>query len=274
MRGRPPTWTPEQFDVLKALAGKRTTDGLLKRINALGPQHTYAALTMAAARYGISLRLKRTRRIRNAPGPRRRCWSPEEDAFVRARLGRQSVIDITAALNAAFRDEDRAPRSVATVRRRASTLGESLVRGDGLGMEALRATIGMSLERIHREVEAGRLRAEQQGNSHRGSLWLFLPADIEAWIKAYPYALDWRRVRQGRWRDAARAAALGAPHLSITEVSRYLGLDRKVVQRWVREKQVSGIRDIGTPRKPVYRIPLRALEQIERLAGTRDEVAA
>lgn len=252
------TWTPEQADAVRRLAGGRTPAAILRRVNALGPTHTPDALSDWARRQGIGLRM--------IPRPHRGReivpWSEEEDAFLREHLGRRSLEAIHAALNARFRTN----RTVGAVRRRACALGESLLRFDGVGMQRLAALLAMRPHRIRREVAAGRLHAAQRGNGNRGSYWLFRPADVEAWVRANPHLFDWRRMAPGAWRDLARAAGLRDPHLSVTDTARHLGIDRKLVQRWIRLGLVRDIRNVGTGRKPIYRVPLRMLDQIEALA--------
>jgi hypothetical protein len=258
------TWTAEQIALVRKLAGRHSVATIARRVSAIGPEHTASAISVWGARHGVKLRpVHRPRRNRYA-------WSTEETNLIRAMAGRHSVEEIAREIAVRFRT----PRSVGATQRQANKIGVSMVRGDGIAMAALCAVLAIDPVRIRREVAAGRLRAERQGNSHRGSLWLFLPGDIEAWLRAHPYMVDWRRVRQGRWRNLARAGAVGAPHLSVTEAEGHLGIDRKLIQTWIRRGEIVGIANAGTSRKPIYRIPLSALDRIEQLAGTRKEAAA
>lgn len=253
MSGYP--WRLGQIRMVTRLAGRMSLAEMATRISAVGPARSPIAVRKMAAKRGIDWRGGGDARRRDA-------WTDREDALLRSLAGRVSDGEMTDTLNAHFRTQ----RSVGAVKRRASTIGVSLVRDDGFGMETFRKIFAMDDARIRREVHHGRLRAEQQGSSRRGSLWLFRPADVEAWVRGYPYLLNWRRVRAGRWRDLARAASLGAPHLTVTEAAAHLGVDRKLVQGLIRRGEIDGVRDIGTPLKPIYRIPLDSLDQIAQLA--------
>lgn len=248
-------WSRRQVLLIHRLAGQMTLARMAQRISAAGPTRSPDAVRRAAQKRGIDWQ-------GGGNTTRRWLWTSQEDDLLRALAGQASDAAITEALNTRFRTQ----RRVGTVRRRACTIGISLLRCNGIGMTTLAATLAISTTRLHREVAADRLRADVQGNGRKGTTWLFLPADVEAWIRANPFALDWRRVKAGRWRDFVRSVALRDPYLSISEIETRLDVPRKLIQAWVRQGEVGGIRDIGTPLKPIYRIPLRSLDQITRLA--------
>jgi hypothetical protein len=257
------TWTPEQIAMVRKLAGRRPASVIARRVSAIGPHHTAGAVLTWGERHGVSLLCLRPQRRGGT------AWLEGEDAIIKAHAGRRSVEEINAEINARFGRD----RSVRATIRQAQYLGCWVTRRDGMTLRVLSATLGVRETRIPREVDAGRLRVERRGTG-AGSWWLFRDADVETWINAYPYALDWRLVKRERWRNLARAASLRDRHLSVTEVAGLLAIKRNTLTVWIRKGLIGGIKDIGSPIKPTYRVPLRALDRIEQLAGQKQGAAA
>lgn len=247
-------WTPEQTALVRKLAGERPPREIAQLVRMVGPDHSLASLYAWASRRRLSIRPHRT--AARMPDRRRYDWSDREDAALRALAGRSNVQEIADALNRRFFTA----RTTHSIRKRARVLGLSLRCSDGLGIQALTRTFPIGIEQVWAEVASGHLRAERQGTGTQGSDWHFLPADIEAWIRARPYLFDWRRVAAGRWRDAVRMAALRDPYLTVREAARQLGVRPGIVQKRIREGRVEGAVHVGASPMAGYRIPLRSLD--------------
>lgn len=254
-------WTPEQVALVQKHAGRTTPAVIARLVSEIGPPRTLDALYAWASRQRVSIRPNRpTGRM---PDRQRHLWTPAEDALLRRLAGRASAQDIAAALNARFYTT----RGAYSVLKRAFKLDVSVERRDGIGMTALTRTFGMHSRRVIALVDAGLLRAEQRGAGRKGAAWLFLPADIEACIRAHPYLFDWRRVAPGRWRDLVRATSLRDPYLTVREVAAMAGIRSDMVQKWIRHGRIREAVKVGPSRFAELRIPLRAIEQIEQLAA-------
>ena len=196
-------------------------------------------------------------------------WSPQEDALLRSLLGRHEAEEIAAALNARFYTT----RTRDSVTNRCRVLGLSWRRTDGIGIHDLRRIFPMRMDTLRREAASGALLASRRGTK-RGSNWIFSTADIEAWIKASPWMFDWRRIAPGRWRDFVRAVNLRDPYLTSRECAASLGVSVSTVQKWISQGRIEGVVTARAACYGGYRIPLRALDQIERLAGRQEGAAA
>lgn len=255
-----PVWPTAQIAMVRRLAGKLPTAVLARRLARVGPPRTRCALHCWASRNRVSIRPDRS--ASRLPERRRHEWSDAETALLRSMVGRADPAAIADALNRRFGTE----RSVNGVCVRARRLGISYARHDGLGMADMVRIFPIHNRGITDLVDGGFLRAERRGTGRPGSDWLFLPADVEACLRAHPYLFDWRRVAAGRWRDFVRAVALKDPYLTVREAAGRIGVRRAMVQKWIRQGRIDGVVIPGASRFAGFRIPLRALTQIEQLA--------
>lgn len=259
--GRPYVWTRKQRELVYALAGRSATATILAEVNRVGPPHTCAALQQWAQQRRLSLRVRSTR----SRGPKVHWpWNRHQEARLRRLVGTLPMDQIAARLNAEFGTL----RTAASVRTRAAELGVS-IKLRTLGLMDLQAVLPVNWATLRRWVDEGLLCAERRG--HRGSPWRFREADVEAFVRAHPDLVDWRRVKAGRWRALARAAAMRSAWLGTTEVARRYGVPNQRVTDWCIAGLVPGARKVGggAVRCRRWRIPAASLDHIERLVEER-----
>jgi hypothetical protein len=263
-------WTAEQQALVRSLGTRARPDTILARLALIGPPRTYSALNMWASRNRVSLRVHRNRAL---PERWRRLWSDEEDAALRALAGTCRMPELAEAITR----EHGTRRTAPAVRHRARRLRVSLAVPRHLTMTDLTRILPAHNRTIARWVGAGLLRAVRRGAGRRGSEWRFDTADVEALIREHAYLFtDWRQVKAGRWRDLVRAAQIRTPYLSCDAAAKRLGIDVGPVWRRCRWGRVPGVKRIDGGPAGRFRIPLAALDVLDRLIrpSIRQEGAA
>jgi hypothetical protein len=264
-------WTAEQQALVRSLGTRAKPATILARLALIGPPRTYAALSAWATRSRVSLRVHRN--YKRPERNRRREWGEDEDAVLRALAGTRRPKELAEALN----DELGARRTGAAVRNRARLLGVSLAPQNRLCMNDMVRIFPTHNRTVARWVDDGLLRAEQRGAGRKGAEWWFRAKDVEAFIRDHVYLFeDWRRVEAGRWRDLVRAAQLRTPYLSCAEAARRLDTRVANVHRWCRRGRVPGVVRLDGGASGRFRIPLAALDVLDRLIrpSIRQEGAA
>jgi hypothetical protein len=235
-------WSVSQLTVLERFSGALSVPELVAELALHGDPHNERAVVQQALVSGISLR----RRRRSHP------WTEEEDALIGREAGRRTAAEIATLLRLACQY----PRSAKSVRRRGADLGVSFaVAVAALDLAAVCAILSVRKATVRSWVLGGLLRAERRSSGVSGGRWRFLPADLEAFLDAYPVLVDWRAVQGDRWRQIARRSAVRSSWLGVEQAADVLKLAPRTVRTQVQAGRYAGAIKIGK----VWRIPASAL---------------
>lgn len=256
-------WTAEQDRLLDRWAGRARPVILAQVVSAAGPPRSVSAVEMRAHRRGISLARPVARRPDTTDQPPAGwAWTREQDRALRDLAGTLPLPALSAVLNVRFHTD----RNEKSLQMRGHRLGISLAAG-GLGLTNLVRIFRVHNTKIVAWVEAGLLVAAVRGNGHRGSLWWFREADVLAFVDSHPDVVDWRRVRPGRFQDAARAASIRMRYLTPAEAAAVAGVCVKTVYKYHRQGRIAGTSRAGSVLAGRLRIPLAAVDSIAEVAG-------
>lgn len=169
---------------------------------------------------------------RSRPSIRPDVWTGHEDAFL-PRLVGQSESEMARAFEARFRYR----RSGQAIRNRMLALGLSTQQG-GWTVQALSRLFDVSPDRVLRAwIRTGLLAGSKGEPSRQAKLdgtreawWRIPDAEVERFVRAYPWEYDWRAMRAGdRLSMVARDVGRRDGYLTTKEAARALGIaDSKV----------------------------------------------
>jgi hypothetical protein len=181
------------------------------------------------------------RHRRSRPSIRPDVWEPSHDAFLATLVGR-SESEMAAAFQARFRFR----RTGQAIRKRMLDLGLD-TRQDGWTIQALSRLFGTTADRVLRAwVRAGLLAGRKGEPSRQSKLdgtreqwWRISDAEVERFIRAYPWEYDWRTMQAGhRLATIAREVGRRDGYLSAKEAGRALGISAQEVARLVRRGEL------------------------------------
>lgn len=192
-------------------------------------------------------------------------WTPAEDAVLRRLAGtveRCALPDLLALAGYPG-------RSVGAVTKRAWRLDLSLLLDGHWSQWRLSRALGVGVLTIRLWAATGLLLAfgRERGSGSRGE-WRIAERDVLSFIERYPYAYDWRRIRQPRWRALAEVVQQRDPWLTLTEAATVCGMSRHTVARWARQGQLRSERRhaIGGDRLVIQASSLDGLARVRRAA--------
>lgn len=216
-------------------------------------------------------RVERPYRIDEATGLRRWApWTRAEDELLRRSIGRMTASEIAETINSTLSHAYRTPDGV---RWRAGLMGLSYAV-EGLSAKQVAEILGIhSTHLSNRLIRPGYLRATrrkprlEQSADARNRWWVITEADLEAFIRDYPWHYDYRLMRRGhRLRSLAETVHRQDPWLFFRDVVRIFGVDRTQVFRYLREGRLPNAKRMRTMSgKPngAWRIPA---SDVRRLA--------
>lgn len=202
-------WTVPQLMALDRMSGVLAIPEIVEEVNKRGPLHTERALVQHASQTGVSL----ARCQRQDP------WDDEQDAIIRRCAGSMT----TAELAAEIRQQTCWVRTPSAVERHARRkLGISLYR-EWLSVREIAQILPMRRDALADLL--GRFLAPVRKPEQKDSgKWRFSPEDVESFIRAHPWLVDWREVRGRQWQEVARLAWSRARWLTVTQAAEALGV--------------------------------------------------
>lgn len=178
---------------------------------------------------------------RSRPSIRPDIWTPDEDAFLAGLVGLSEV-----GLADAFRARFGFKRTGGAIRSRMSRLGHA-TQQRGWTVQSLARLFGVTPDRVLRAwLRNGLLRGAKGAPARQAKLdgtreqwWRVADADVERFIRAYPWEYDRRAMRpegEGgrRLAQVALDVARRDAYLSVDEAARTLGLPPARVASLVR----------------------------------------
>lgn len=208
-------------------------------------------------------RLPSERLSRRAPSRYWR-WTADEDRYLADHVGELLLPELTAGVNAIHGRDRRS----AAVRERLSLLGISRRDRRWYSANRLAPILGVDGWMIGRWIETGRLRARRMGAAvhKQGNPWRIEPADIEAFIREYPWEYDWRTIRPSHpFALLARTVQGRNPYLTFDQARRHLRIGGSALQRRLQCGLIVGAVRVtpwersGSPERSMWRIPAAAL---------------
>lgn len=202
-------------------------------------------------RAGVSLReAYASGRRGKARGPYH-SWTPEEEALLRAYGGVEPLPAIVERINAiAVR-----PRTEAGVSIRAKELGVSVQWQRSMSETA--RLLGASWFAVRLWIGRGWLQAQPWRRMGRHVLMNISDADLDTFIRAYPWLVDPARMAPGRWRSLAEVERRREPCLTLTEAAKALGYrTAQGLQDWRRRGLVPTVEYIGPASREGRVVPL------------------
>lgn len=172
------------------------------------------------------------RRARAAAGDR---WTKRWDTWLPGEDRRLAELAPLLELEQVARElasEFGVQRTREAVRHRASRLGIQLQKRY-LSLADLEGLFGIDGGTvIGRWVTSGALRALPHHSRGRAARWRFRATDVEAFLRAFPWLYDWRRMqRSHRLRSLAEVIDRADPWLTLPQVAARTGLTLKQVRR-------------------------------------------
>lgn len=197
-------------------------------------------------------------------------WTAAEDRVLREHVGRVTLSELTALVSAVHGRS----RTPSAVEGRLYTLGLSK-RVKAYSANQLAPILGVSGEVITLWIEAGLIaarRTEPDGlkpDSKRWGWWLIEHAEVEQFLRAYPWEYDWRSMRRGhQLTGVAQVVQRREPYLTLSEFARRQRVSHRTVFRWLTDGRLPGARRItprsrkASPQLSTWRIPLSAVDSL------------
>ncbi len=158
-------------------------------------------------------------------------WTPEEEALLRQLAGTMDLAEIARVLTERFG----IPRSVNAVDVRCQRLGISHWR-QGYCLRDIELIFRLHHRAIVRWwVQPGLLRGERWSGRGPNQGWVFHETDVERFIREYPWAYDWTRMKRGHpLSRLAEVVNRADPWLTYEDLRRYVGIARVNLDRWRR----------------------------------------
>lgn len=178
---------------------------------------------------------------RTRPSIRPDVWTAPEDAFLATLVGK-SESEMADGFEARFHHR----RTGHAIRKRMLDLGLDTRQG-GWTVQGLSRLFGVNADRVLRAwIRTGLLNGMRGAPSRQAKLdgtreqwWRIADAEVERFIRTYPWEYDWRTMRQGqRLTSVAREVARQHAYLSLKEAAKALGLHPSKVARLVRLGQL------------------------------------
>lgn len=238
------TWTTRQLVALENMAGVLSIPELTAELNARGPEHSERSVVQRASVEGVSL----ARRGRTIP------WDDKQDAVLRECAGFMA----SAEIGREVRRRCDVVRSAKAVHNRAARLGLALNEPRTLALGELRNILPVDRERIRWWVATGMLAAERAC----ARLWRFGEAEVERFMRTYPWEYDWRGVRGERWQRIAREVSVRNAWLTAEQAAVALRRDASTVRRLAERGEFPGAQLVAKR----WRIPGEAV--VERIRGS------
>ncbi len=175
---------------------------------------------------------------RTRPSIRPDAWEPSEDAFLASLVGK-----CESEMAAAFEGRFHYRRTGHAIRARMLKLGLG-TRQTGWTVQALARLFGVTADRVLRAWIRPGLMAGAKGepsrqaklDGTREAWWRIPDAEVERFIRAYPWEYDWRTMQQGeRLSMVARDVARHHSYLTTKEAGRVLGLAPDRIAALVRD---------------------------------------
>lgn len=203
--------------------------------------------------------------------PKRWPWTPNEDAVIVENVPGLPLADLTTLVNRAH-GHQHSPRAVEA---RIYELGLSKKGAATYSVSRLAPILGTHHEKVVRWIERGILAAERWDPSrqavyrNRPGWWMIRPADVEAFLRAYPWEVDWRAMQAGHPLTLlAQSVQRRDPYLTIAEAARRVGLS--VTALWQRidagmvptHVRLTPVSKGSSPDRSAIRIPLSALADV------------
>lgn len=149
----------------------------------------------------------------------RHAWSAAEDAVLQRDAGRQTVTELAVAIAALGMQ-----RTETAVRIRLKRLGLTSGVYSGLTARQVGVLFGIDAKTVtHAWVARGWLSGVRTC-SLAGAAWVFRDEHLDAFIRGYGYAFDWRLMRGGRWRSLAETLDRVDPWLTAQQAAAALGV--------------------------------------------------
>jgi hypothetical protein len=170
------------------------------------------------------------------------CWTPAEDRLLRELAGTLPMPVLAARLE---RDTGY-PRTEAAIRIRCKRLGISAY-ARCMTMREVEHVFGTSHRTVRMHwIATGLLVARRWGGRGPNEGWWIERTDVEAFIRAYPWAYDWTAMREGHpLTKLAETVNRADPWLDYATVAAYLGLAKGNLDKWVRRGLVPHRRRAG-----------------------------
>lgn len=266
--GRRMTYARQELTRCARIINRAVDGELVKQIRRGNLTAAYE-LDLRLLRPGL-YRLERTYRVDEQTGLRRWVrWTPDEDAILRKYAGTMPLARLAQLV------VDRVGHALRTyegVRVRLRTLGVSW-RYTGLSAVQVAHLFGLDSSHLPaRWITPGYLRAtrretlEPEAMAARNRWFLITEADIEVFIREYPWQYDYRLMRRGhRLSSLAETIYRQDPWLYVDEASRTFGVDRSQIWRYLREGRLPNAKRMHTGRGKLngaWRIPASDLHAL------------
>lgn len=227
--------------------------------------------------FRLDVRLLPQRSITAAPTKQlhRWKWTPAEDRVIRASVGSCTLSQITERVNAVH-NRTRRPTGVEG---RIYALGLSKKRAAFSAFQ-LTTIMGISCEQVTMWLTSGKLKGERgepdgwTPGSKRGGRWVIQMADVEAFLRAYPWEYEASSIQRGHpLRALAEIIQQRQRYVTLDQFARQARVSSTTVLLWIKRGVVIGAQRVtpsGPDRDPTrttWRIPLAALSTIGRSAS-------
>lgn len=208
--------------------------------------------------------------------PRRYDWTPAEDRVLRENVGRMTLSELTAAVNAVH-GRDRRPSGVEghlyvlglSKRLMKTFTGQSLSRLFGVEHEVVTAWLAAGLMRGSRTERDRRSRPATE--AIRPSWWRVDEVAVERFIRAHPWEYDWRSMRPDHHLTAlARAVQARAPWLAVKQARKELRIGEATMLRWMAAGRFPNARRVTSrysTDRACWRIPMADILAVRASLG-------
>ena len=195
-------------------------------------------------------------------------WTATEDRVVRDGAASLPLSGLAAKVNAIHGHR----HTLRSVEARIYELGLSKKSAAIYSAHSLAPILGVDDVKIARWIERGYLVATRCEPSRQATFirrtgwWRIQHADVETFLRAYPWEVDWRQMSPSHpFTALARSVQRSDPYLTLGEVSRRTGLSHQTLCARIAQGYLRGaVR--ATPHEPesnpdlaTWRIPLSAL---------------
>jgi len=172
--------------------------------------------------------VERRRQHLNALARRSDFWDPIELAVLKEFAGRLSAVDIARRCT----EVSGARRTSASVCAKAEALGLCLFRL-GHTVNETAALFGVHAVTVRHWRAAGYIAGVAWGA--KGSHWVFQTDEIEAFIRAEPWAFDASRMAPGRYRSLAEVVQRRDPWIRASVAAAAAGLGETALYRYLKQ---------------------------------------
>ncbi len=158
-------------------------------------------------------------------------WTPEEDGLLRQLAGTMEEAEIARIISERYGTY----RTATAVHVRAVRRGISLW-AKGMALGHLVEVFGYDHRVIKRWwINTGLLSGRRWSGRGPNEGWWFEPADVETFVRRYPWAYDWKRMKPRHpLTRLAEVVNKADPWLTLQDLASYVGLNISNTARWMR----------------------------------------